>query len=54
MQPLDILMSTIPKTGEVIILRNEEKMDIEYEDTYHIKEMRKLVHDYNELFVRHL
>ena len=36
------------KDREVIILRDEEKMDIEYEDTYHIKEMRKLV-IYNEL-----
>ena len=24
-------------------------MDIEYEDTHHIKQMRKLVNDYNEL-----
>ena len=37
------------KDREVIILRDEEKMDIEYKDTHHIKAMRKLVNDYNEL-----
>ena len=34
---------------EVIILRDENKIDLEYEDTQSIKEMRELLHQYNEL-----
>ena len=34
---------------EVIVLRNEDKVDIEYEDNDSIQGMRKVVQDYNEL-----
>ena len=34
---------------EVVILRDTDKRDIEYEDNNSIKEMRELLHQYNEL-----
>ena len=34
---------------EVVILRDEEKREIEYEENNSIKEMRELLHQYNEL-----
>ena len=34
---------------EVVILRDADKRDIEYEDNNSIKEMRELLHQYNEL-----
>ena len=37
------------KDREVIVLRNEDKVDIEYEDNDSIQNMRKVVQDYNEL-----
>tara|TARA_B100001057_G_C22780088_1_gene923296 strand:+ start:29 stop:1510 length:1482 start_codon:yes stop_codon:yes gene_type:complete len=37
---------------EVIVLRNEDKVDIEYEDNDSIQNMRKVVQDYNELLSR--
>ena len=37
------------KSRETIILRDEEKNDLEYDDKPHIKQMRLLVEDYNKL-----
>ena len=37
------------KDREVIILRNEDKVDVEYEDNESTEEMRDLLHDYNAL-----
>ena len=37
------------KNRETIILRDEDKNDLEYDDKPHIKQMRLLVEDYNKL-----
>ncbi len=37
---------------KVIVLRNEDKVDIEYEDNDSIQNIRKVVQDYNELIRR--
>ena len=34
---------------ETIILRDEDKNDVEYTDNYHIKEMRLILQKYNKL-----